>query len=208
MADRTVNAVDAADLARLFTYALAGLVASALLAGVVALADVVAFEAVVAAFTVLAGTLIAGLAVGLRRLARRRGHRIDLEQAISVVPVQDASAWGIAAAALGSAGVVGLRFGFGTDPLSTALIAGLAGVAVIALSRLGRVQLAVLDDALVRVPPYGIGNRYPWDAIETLAATAWTLKVRTRHPLAEWTTITSRAEEIADVIQDKRVEEE
>lgn len=203
-----LTAVDAARLARPFLYFLVLIVALGVVFGVVALAGLTTTMTLAGAFAVCAVLLVGGLAVTLMLAARRHGHTLDPDDAVLAVAVQDVADWAIAVAALVSAGLVlWQRARAGPADLLLVLAVALAAVGAVAVLRLWRVRLLVYPDALIRAPASGLANRYPLGDVELEPVGSRFLRVTADVPLADWTCVTDRGDEIVAAVERLREEE-
>lgn len=212
-------AVDAPELARPFAYVLVGMVALAVAFGMLALSGATGTVDVALGFGLGVAPLVVWLAVRLRATVRDHGVPVDPDDALLDVPVHDASDYAILAIAAVGAAIVYARWdplagGADAGPVAVALFAGLVLVAVVALVRLPGVRLLVLADAVVRAPRglagpltralrSGPAARYPVDDL-TLDVQGPVLRLRTGSPLAEWTCLTRRADEVAEAVRERK----
>lgn len=197
-----VTAVDADRLARPFLYFLLAILALGAVATLLAAARAVAVEALVTGFALLATVLVAVLAVALALAGRRHGIVVDPADALYSAHVQDLADIGIAAAASVTGVALLWRRGL-AGPVDAPLLLAVALLAVagVAVVRLFRVRLVVLDDAVLRVPASGLANRYPIRDLAAVQVRGPFLRVRTAVPLADWTCRVPDPREVAELIE-------
>lgn len=210
-AARPVVAVDARRLARPFVRFLAAVAGVGILFVLLAASNVVGTLRLAAAYGVAAGALLVVLVVRIRRAARDHGDPVDPDDVLYDVPATDLAGLGIVAAGVGVALVVllGAPGGPGAvEPTGVPFWLAVGGLLLGAagLLRATRVRLVVTPDAVLRVPagPGGLANRYPLDELRSVDAGRRVLRVRTGFPLADWSCLVARPDEVETLVADLR----